>query len=113
MGYIHSTSKFGSGGSDNGAFIQCVNGIEPQIHELWCWDIDRICREVHPTACVEITSVTVGEFVTEYIRENGRRNQIIGELLINGNAQFIGISEIWGSGFPYIPNILAHVEATG
>ena len=32
---------------------------------------------------------------------------------MNENVQFIGMYEIWGSGFPYIPNLLAQIEATG
>ena len=56
-----------------------------------------ICREVYPTERVEIPDGTVGEFFTEYLSENGRRNQIIGELYINGSVQFIGLSKIWGS----------------
>ena len=42
-----------------------------------------------------------------------RQNQIIGELLINGSVQYIGFSQTWGSRFPYIVNLRAHVEATG
>ena len=72
-----------------------------------------IWHKVHTTACVEIPYGTVGEFVTNYLRNNQRRNQIIGELSINGSAQFIVMSEIWGCVLPYIPNLLSHVEATG
>ena len=57
---------------------------------------------MHPYACIEIPAGTAGEFVTDYISENGRRNQIIGELPINGIVQFIRISEIWGSRLPFI-----------
>ena len=77
MGDIHRNSNCGSGGPETGAFIQCVNGIEIQIHELLCWDIDGICREVHPTARVDILEGTVREFVTEYLSENGWCNQIL------------------------------------
>ena len=62
---------------------------------------------MHPYACIDIPSGTVGEFFAEYISENGRRNQIIGELSINGSVQFIGISDIWGSWFSFIPNTMA------
>ena len=60
MGNIHRPSNSGRGGPDTGTFIKCVNGIEPQIPKLWCWDIDRICREVHRTARVDILSRNVG-----------------------------------------------------
>ena len=79
-------SNSGNRGPDTGTFIQCVNGREPQIHELWCWDIDRICRKVHPAARVEIPAGTVREFVTDYLSENEKRNYIIGEFPINGSV---------------------------
>ena len=113
MGNIHMPSNSGRGGPETGTFIKCVNGIEPQIPKLWCWDIDRICREVHRTARVDILSRNVGWFVTDYLSENGRHGQTIGELFINGNVQFIGLSQIWGSGVLYIFNIRAHVETKG
>ena len=72
MGDIYRPSNYGNGGPETGAFIQCVNDIEIQIHELSCWNIYGICREVHPTARVDIPAGTVREFVTEYLSENGR-----------------------------------------
>ena len=62
---------------------------------------------------VEISAGTVGEFVTEYLSENGRCNQIIGELSINVSVQMFGLSQIFGRGLPYIVNLRAHIEATG
>ena len=74
------------------------------ILELWCHRIDKICRKVHPYARIEIPVGNVGEYVAEYFNENGRRNKTIVELSINGSVQFNGISEIWGSRSPFIPN---------
>ena len=105
MGYIHRPSKSGSGVSDTGAFIQCVNGREPQNHEFLCWDIDEMFHEVHLIAHVEILAGTFREFLTYYLSENGRRHQIIGGLIINGSVQFIGLSQIRGSRFPYMANL--------
>ena len=79
MGDICRPSNSGSGGPETGACIQCINGQEPQIHELRCWDIVRICRGVHPTARVEILAGTVVYFFTNYLSKNSQRNQIIGE----------------------------------
>ena len=59
---------------------------------------------VHTKERIEILSGTVGEFVTEYLSENGRHNQIIGELFINKSIQFIGLYKIWGSGLLFITN---------
>ena len=94
MGNICRTSKYGSRVSETGAFIQCVNGREPQIHELWCHGIYGIFCKVHPYARIEILDGTVGEFSTDYISENGRRNKVIGKISINGSVQFIGLSQI-------------------
>ena len=76
--------------------------------------LDRICHKIHPTARVEIRDETVGEFVTNYLAENGRRIAIIGKISVNVSFQFFGLSyQDWGSGFPYITNLLDQVEATG
>ena len=83
MGYIRWTLNPGSGSIKDTAFIQCVDVQESQIHELWCLGLDNITREVHPTAQLEVVTGTVGEFVTNYVSENGRRNQIIGKLSVN------------------------------
>ena len=50
MGSICMPLDSVSGGTDVTAFIQCVDGREPQIHELWYLGLDVIVREVHPTA---------------------------------------------------------------
>ena len=113
MGNICRLSNSGSEGPETGIFIQYVNGREPQIHKFWCCDICRIFREVHSIARMDIPDGTNGEFVTDYLSENGRHDQIIGELFTNGNVQFIGLSKIWGSGVLYIFNIRAHVETKG
>ena len=53
-------SDSGSGAPDPGAFIQCVDGREPIIQELWCQGIDRICCEVHPTSHINIPAGNIG-----------------------------------------------------
>ena len=72
MGDIHRPSNYGSGGPETGALIQCVNGRKTQIHKLLCWDIDGICREVHPTVGVDNRAGTVTEFFAENLSENGQ-----------------------------------------
>ena len=114
MGTIYRPSYSGSGGTEATAFIQCINGREPQIHELWCLCLDRICRKVHSTAYVEVPAGTIRYFVTDYIAKNGRQIPIIGQLSVNGSVQFLGLTDqAWGSGFPFITNLLARVESTG
>ena len=79
MGTIRKPLDSGSGGSKATAFIQWINGREPQIHELWCLGLDGIICEVRPTARLEVISRTVGDFVTNFLAENVRRIKIIGQ----------------------------------
>ena len=54
---------------------------------------------------------TIKEFVTYYLDTNGRRIAIIGKLSINNSVQFLVFSDqAWGSGLPYIANLLDQVE---
>ena len=111
---IHRPWDSGSWGTDTTAFIQRINGWEPQINELWSLVLDGIYREVHPKARIEVPAGTVEEFVTNYLAENGRQIEIIGEIHINNSIQFLGFSDqAWGSGLPFISNLLAQVQATG
>ena len=95
------------------AFVQCVDGREPQIHELWSLDLYRIIRKVHPTARVEVISGNVRKFVTNYLAENGRIIQTIGQLSINDSVQFWGVLvQSWVRGFPFLSNLKAPAEDT-
>ena len=87
-------------GIEDTAFIQCINGQEPQIHELWCLGLDVIYQEVHPTALVDVPAGTVRDFVTDCLAENRRRILIIRQLYIKDSVQFLGLSDqSRGSGF--------------
>ena len=86
MGTIYRPFYPGSGSTDSTAFIQCINGREPHIHEFWCLDLYGICCEVRSIAHVEVTVGTVREFVTDYLAENGRRILIIGQLYVNNSV---------------------------
>ena len=57
---------------------------------------------------------TLGYFVTNYLAGNGRSINIIRQLSVNDNVQFLGLyDQSWGSGFQFFSNLLDHVEATG
>ena len=86
---IHRPSDSDSRGTDPTAFIQCINGRDPQIHKLWWLGLDRICRVVHPTARAEVPARTIREFVTNYLAENGRQILIIRQLSVNWSVQFL------------------------
>ena len=83
---IRRLSNSSIGVPNTAAFIHFINGWEPEIHQLWYYDIDGICHKVHPLARIEIPYGTAGGFATRYISENGRRNHIIAEILINGSV---------------------------
>ena len=114
MGTILRYSDSGNGVTETTAFMQCINGREPHINEFWCLGLERISLKVHLTECLEVPDGTVGEFVTNYLAENGLRINIIGKFSINDGVQFLGLSDqAWGNGLPFIANILAQVEETG
>ena len=114
MVIIHSPSDSDSRGAEATAFIQCINGLEPQIHGLWYLVFDDISCKFHIAYCVEVTSGTVGEFLIDYLAENGRRIETTGQLSVNNSVQFLGLyNQAWESGLKFICNLLDHVEATG
>ena len=91
-------------------FNQCIHGQEPQSHKLWCMVFYNISRKVRPTAHAEVPDRAVGEFVTNYLSENGRQTKIIRQLSVNVRVQFLGLSEqAWRSGLSFIANHLDHV----
>ena len=93
MSTIRIPSDSGSAGDEATAFIQCINGPVPQIHELWCLGLERIICEVHATLRVEVTVETVGEFVTNYLAKNGCRIYIIRQLSAYNSVQLLGLFE--------------------
>ena len=114
MGSIYRPSDYGCRSTDGTAFIQCVDGLEAQIHEFWYLDLDGIIHKDHPTAHVDIPAGTVGDFVTHYLAENGRRIEIIGKISVNGSITFLGLfDQARGTRISFIFNLQARVEATG
>ena len=99
-------SESGCRSTDGTAFIQCVDGREPQIHNFWYLDLDGIIHEDHPTAHVEVPAGTVGYFVTDSLAENGRRIVIIGKISVNGSIKFLGLfGQAWGTRIFFIFNL--------
>ena len=113
-GSIRRPSDIGSGITEDTAFVQCIDGREPQIHEVWSLCLDRIVRKVHPTAQEEVPIGTIGEFVTDCLAEIRGKIQIIGKLSINSSVQFLGVlAQVWGHGLLFIRNLQDPAEATG
>ena len=67
---IGRPSDSGSGYTEGPGFIRCVDGRETHIHEVWDFGEDRVMREVHPTAKVDVGAEVVGEFVNDYLTES-------------------------------------------
>ena len=96
MGSIRRPSNTDSRSTKDAAFIQCVDGQEPQIHKLWCLGLENSTQEFHPTVWVEDVAGTVGEFMTNYLDENGRRIPIIGKISINNSVHFLAFLTLSG-----------------
>ena len=112
--FIRRPLDYGTGSADGTDFIKCIDGQESQIHEFWCLGLDRIIRKVHPTVQVEVNSRTVGDFVTNYLAENGRRIKIIGQLYTNDSVQFLGFPvQSCGTVMPFIYTLQAPCELIG
>ena len=69
---IRQNYDSGSGGTKCVVFIRCIDGHDPQIHEICCLGYDGITHEIHPTAQVDIGAGAVGQFTTNCLAENGR-----------------------------------------
>ena len=65
VGSISWPSDSGSGGAEVPEFIRCVDGQEPQIHEVWDFGEDGVTHEFHPAALVDVGAGVVGEFAND------------------------------------------------
>ena len=63
VGSIDHPYNSHSGGAEGPKFIRCVDGREPQIHEVSTFSENDVTRELHPTARVDVGAKFVGEFV--------------------------------------------------
>ena len=86
VGSINIPSNSGSGDAEGPDSIRCLDGRDPQIHEVWTFGEDSVTREVHPTAQVNNGSGFVGEFATNYLTESWSRVSTFGRNSINGSV---------------------------
>ena len=108
MGSIRQASDFGSRGIEGVELIRCVDVWEHQIHKFWCLGSDGVNHEDHPTLQRYVGAGTVGQFMTNYLAENGRIIPVISQLSINRSVEILGIpADAWGYGLPFIDNIQA------
>ena len=54
VGFIRRPSDYGIGDEDGPDFIRCVDGRQPQIHEVWGGGKDGVTCEVHPTEQLDV-----------------------------------------------------------
>ena len=64
MGPIYRRSDSVSGVAEGVEFIRCIDGWEPQIHEIWCPGSNGVTREVHPIAQIDVGTETIGQSLT-------------------------------------------------
>ena len=72
-------------------FICCVGGLQPQISKLWSFAKDRITREVHPFARIDVGDFSRYCFQTNYTTEMWRRVAIYIQKSINGSVEWLGV----------------------
>ena len=114
MGYIRWPSDSGSGGTKGVEFIRCIDGQEPQIHEIWRLSSDGVTCEVHLAAQIDVGTETVEQFTANYLAKNGRRIPVIGQISINRSVEPLSIpADAWGCGLPFIENVQAPTDTTG
>ena len=114
MGSIRRPSDSSREGTKSVEFIWCVDGREPQIHEIWCLGYNGVTHEFHTTAQIYDVAETVGQFLTQNLSENGRRISFIDQISINGSVEILGIpAEAWECGFTFIDNIQAPTVTSG
>ena len=107
VGFICRISS-DSGDEDGPDFIRCVDGLHPQIHEVWTFGEDGVTREVHPTAQVDVGTEYFGEFVTDYVTPSWRRFPMFGRNSINESVEWLGITDFLRTdGPPWTADILA------
>ena len=108
VGSIRWPSEYGIGGTKGPEFIQYVDILEPQIHEVWDFSFNAITLEVHLTEQVDFGTGVVGGFTSDYLTESGRRFLILGQISINVSVEYLGIPNFHRIGGPFwASNLLA------
>ena len=64
------------------------------MHDIWFFCYDEITGEVHPIARVDVGSGVEGEFLSNYLAENGRRIPILVQISIDGSVEILGTPKI-------------------
>ena len=100
-------SDYGSGYKDGPELICCVEGRQPQIHEVWIFGENGDTLEVFPTARVD-----VGDFVGDFLLPISllniwRRIPMFVRNSINGRVKWISVPNfLRNDGTPWTLNLL-------
>ena len=94
FGYIRRPSVYGNGGAEGLEFIRYVDGREPQINKVWSFGDNDVTHEFHLTAQIYVGAGVVGEFLSDYLTESGRRIPILGRISINGSVEWLAITAL-------------------
>ena len=73
VGSMRCRANSGNEGEGGPDLIRCVDGRQPEIHEVWTFREDGVTREVHPTARVDVGAGFVGNFSNNYLTPSWRR----------------------------------------
>ena len=87
VGSIYWPSDYGSGDVYGPEFIRCVDGRQPQIHEVCSFGEYGVTHEVRTTARVDVGTGFVGEFATDYVTPIWRRVTMFGRHYINVSVE--------------------------
>ena len=71
------------------------------MHEVWCFGSNSSTREFHPAAQVYVGAGAVGQFLSNYLTENGRIIPILGQIFINGSVEYMRIPDFHRAGGPF------------
>ena len=114
VGFIRQSSGYGSGDKEGPKFIRCVDGRQPEIHEVWNFGEDSVIPEVHLTACIDVGAL-VGEcFAINYCSLTWHRIPMLGRNSINGSVELLGVPNFLRTdGPPWTLNILAPYDNLG
>ena len=105
---MNITSDYGIGDAEVFKFIQCVDRLDPHIHEVWTFGEDGVTPEVDPIARVDIGAGVVGELATDYLTSSWRRIPMFGNFSINRSVEWLGITDFHRTnGPPWTANILS------
>ena len=114
VGYIRQPSNSGSGDAEVPEFIQCLDVREPQVHEVWDFGDNGVARQVHPKARVDVGAGVVGELLSDYLTESGRRISILGRVFIHVSVKWLGVPDFHRTGGPFwTANLLAPRSSWG